>query len=255
MGFDVAAEHYDRFMGRYAVRLSAPMADLMRLASGLSVLDVGCGTGALTGEMVARLGAAAVSAVDTSASFVDAVLSRYPAVAAQVAPAEDLPFADDMFDACGAQLVLHLVRDARAASGEMVRVTRPGGTVAACVWDFTTDDDGPLAPFWRAVHALDPQAPGEANLPGVRQGGLVALLRDAGLEQVEQSVLTAQVRHAGFGVWWQPFTLGVGPAGAYLRAADERARQRLRDACRALLPDGPFTTTAHAWAARGVVGR
>src|SRR6516164_9255784 len=120
-------------MGRYSRHLSAQMADLAGVAAGQTVLDVGCGPGVLTTELAARVGADAVTAVDPSERFVDAVRSRVPGATVELASAESLPFPDDEFDAALAQLVVHFMTDAVAGLEEMRRVTQAGGAVAACV--------------------------------------------------------------------------------------------------------------------------
>src|SRR4051794_25572047 len=135
MTFLVAADSYDRFMGRYSRLLSPQLCDLAGVVAGQRVLDVGCGPGALTTELVARVGPAAVSAVDPSEPFVAAARERHPDVDVQLAAAEQLPFPDASFDASLAQLVVQFMADPAAGIAEMRRVTREGGVVAACVWD------------------------------------------------------------------------------------------------------------------------
>ncbi len=252
MGFDVAAEAYDRFMGRYSRHLAPQLADLAGMAPGQRALDVGCGPGALTSELVARLGPGAVSAVDPSPPFVEAARARHPGVTVLEASAESLPFDDAAFDAALAQLVVHFMTDPVAGLREMGRVTRPGGVVAACVWDYG-GGQGPLGPFWEAARELDPTVVDESLLAGAREGHLVELFKAAGLREVSQAALSVVQELGSFEDWWEPFTAGVGPAGAYVAGLDEDRRAQLRDRCRALLPDGPFTLTARAWAARGSV--
>ncbi|HEY8170199.1 MAG TPA: class I SAM-dependent methyltransferase, partial [Candidatus Limnocylindria bacterium] len=172
MAFDVAAESYDRFMGRYSGLLSAQMADLADVRLGQRVLDVGCGPGALTSEVADRLGPGSVTAVDPSEPFVAAARARHPGVEVLQASAESLPFGDDSFDAALAQLVVHFMSDPVGGLAEMARVTRPGGIVAACVWDHA-GGQGPLGTFWRAAHAMDPDVADESAMAGVRQGHLV----------------------------------------------------------------------------------
>ena len=253
MSFEVAAQAYDRFMGRYSIGLAAPMADLAGVRAEQRVLDVGCGPGALTGELVVRLGSSAVAAVDPSASFVSAARERNSGVDVRLAPAEALPFGDDEFDAALAQLVVHFMRDPVAGLREMARVTRPGGAVVACVWDHA-GGQGPLSAFWEAVHSIDPDAPDESDLAGAREGHLAELFAAAGLEAIEPTVLSSHVEHPSLEEWWDPFTLGVGPAGEYVSRLAAGDRDRLRERCRALLPDPPFTVTARAWAVRGAPG-
>jgi SAM-dependent methyltransferase len=182
MSFEVSADAYLRFMGKYSEPLAMLFADLAGIRAGLRVLDVGCGPGALTAELARRAGPDAVSAVEPSASFAAATRDRLPGVAVRQATAERLPFPDASFDATLAQLVVHFMRDPVQGLREMGRVTRPGGTVAACVWDHA-GDRGPLGAFWQAVRELDPAAYDESTLPGVREGELARLFAQAGLGQ------------------------------------------------------------------------
>ena len=139
-----------------------------------------------------------------------------------MAAAEDLPFDDGAFDAALAQLVVSFMSDPVAGLGEMRRVTRAGGIVAACVWDHA-GGQAPLAPFWRAVAELDPGARDESALAGASEGQLAGLFASAGLDDVEDDALSVRVEHASFEEWWEPFTLGVGPVGAYLAGLDADA--------------------------------
>jgi SAM-dependent methyltransferase len=248
--FDVAADAYDRFMGRYSRSLAPQMADLARVRAGQRALDVGCGPGALTSELVGRLGADAVVAADPSEPFAQAARERHPGVEVALAGAEDLPFDDGGFDVALAQLVVHFMSDPVAGLAEMRRVTRDGGIVAACVWDHA-GGKAPLSPFWRAVAQLDPDAHDESDLPGAREGHLAALFESAGLDDVEDDELWIRVEHASFEEWWEPFTFGVGPAGAYVAGLDADGGTELRERCRLLLGDGPLNLTMRAWAARG----
>ena len=249
MAFEVEADAYSAFMGRY----SEPLADLfvqwVGVGPGRRALDVGCGPGALTVRLVERLGAAHVIAVDPSASFVAAVRRRCPGVIVHRATAEQLPLAGGSVDAALAQLVVHFMADPVAGLAEMARVTRPGGVVAACVWDFASGS-GPLATFWSAVRDLDPGAEDESGRAGTSEAQLVELFRAAGLDGVEPGKLTVTVPYASFDEWWHPYTLGVGPAGDYVATLDPPVRDALRAHCRERLPDGPFEIHASAWAAR-----
>jgi SAM-dependent methyltransferase len=248
--FDVAADAYDRFMGRYSRSLAPQLADMARVRAGQRALDVGCGPGALTSELVGRLGADAVAAVDPSEPFVEAARRRHPGVEVALAGAEHLPFDDGAFDVTLAQLVVQFMSDPMAGLAEMRRVTRDGGIVAACVWDHA-GGKAPLSPFWRAVAQLDPGAHDESGLPGAREGQLAALFESAGLDDVEDDALWMHVEHASFEEWWEPFTFGVGPAGVYVAGLDDRAGAELRERCRLLLGDPPSSLTMRAWAARG----
>jgi ubiquinone/menaquinone biosynthesis C-methylase UbiE len=252
VSFAGSADAYDRFMGRYSVRLAPSFADYAGVGPGQSVLDVGSGPGALTTELVQRLGSTAVAAVDPSEQFVSAARERHPGVDVQRAAAEELPFDDDQFDAALAQLVVHFMGDPVRGLAEMARVTRPGGVVAACVWDHA-GGKSPLAPFWDAVHELDSDAMDESQMAGGREGHLAALLTEIGLGDVEQTALPVTVEHAAFEEWWEPFTMGVGPAGTYVTSLDPERREELRVRCKKRLGPGPIAIESRAWTARGHV--
>jgi SAM-dependent methyltransferase len=250
--FEVPAAAYDRYMGVYSAQLAAQLADLAGVRSGQEVLDVGCGTGALTAELVERLGPEAVAAVDPSESFVAATRERHPGVDVKRSTAEELPFPDAIFDAALAQLVVHFMSDPVAGLREMARVTRRDGVVAACVWDIA-GARAPMSTFWQAARDLDSGVDDESDLPGVRAGDLTERFRTAGIADVTEDELNSSVTYSSFEDWWKPFMLGAGPAGAYAATLEEEHRERLRDRCRQLLPEAPFTIHAVAWAARGAV--
>lgn len=246
MTFDVPASAYARFMGRFSEPLAVQFADLARVHAGQRALDVGCGPGALTARLVERLGAEAVCAIDPSEPFVAEIRSRFPQVDVRSGAAEHLPFPDDSFDVTLAQLVVHFMADPVAGLSEMARVTRPGGLVAASVWD-TAGNGGPLDIFWRAVRDIDPDARDESLLAGAREGHLAELCQAAGLKDIEPSSLTVTIRVPTFAGWWEPFTFGVGPAGAYVAQLDDAGRDVLRSRCELLLPPAPFEISASAW--------
>jgi SAM-dependent methyltransferase len=251
VSFAVGADAYDRFMGRYSVPLAPQFADFAAVDAGQRVLDVGCGPGALTADLVSRVGPAAVSAVDPSEPFVAAARERHPGVSVRRAAAEQLPFEDQAFDAALAQLVVHFMADPVTGLREMARVTRNHGVVAACVWDHA-GGQGPLSPFWEAVRELEPDVEDESQLAGAREGHLAELFHAAGLIEIEESALSVTVEHPSFEDWWEPFTLGVGPAGAFAAGLDPDRQAHLRELCRERLPAAPFVVKASAWAARGL---
>jgi len=252
MTFAVPADAYDRFMGRYSVLLSPQLADVAGVKRGQRVLDVGCGPGALTAELVARVGPAAVAAVDPSEPFVAAARARNPGVDVQQAAAEQLPFEDGSFHASLAQLVVHFMSDPVAGLAEMKRVTRTDGVVVACVWDHA-GGNGPLSPLWDAAREIDPDVADESRLAGAREGHLTELFESAGLREVDETALSVSVEHSTFDEWWEPYTLGVGPAGAYVAGLDAQDREQVLDRLHAALPHAPFVLTSTAWTARGTV--
>jgi SAM-dependent methyltransferase len=250
VSFDVAAEAYDAFMGRWSRLLSAKLVDFADVHAGQRVLDVGCGTGALTCELVARLGHDRVSASDPSKPFVAAMHTRFPSVDVRQAPAEALPYADDAFDAALSQLAVHFMKDPVAGLREMARVTRHGGVIAASVWDHG-GQRGPLRDFWAAARSIDPDVEDESERAGTRDGQLAELFGQARLTAIESEAQTVELSHPTFEDWWEPFEHNVGPAGAFVAGLDPERRARLRDDCRRRLSDGPVVIVAVAWAARG----
>ncbi len=247
--FEVSPDAYGRFMGRYSWPLAPLFLDAVAAPAAGRALDVGCGSGALTGVLVDRLGVGSVSAADPSEPLVTGLAERFPGLDVRIAPAEDLPFPDDQYDAVLAQLVVHFMADPVRGIAEMARTARPGGVVAACVWDGAT---GPLADFWSAVRTIDPAAVDESRLNGAREGHLAELFARSGLDDVAAGSVTVTIAHTGFDDWWEPYTLGVGPAGAYVAGLDAQGRAEIRESCRARMPDGPFSTSATAWTARGI---
>ena len=250
---NVPAEAYARFMGRFSSPLAVGFADVA--LAGLhpldTVLDVGCGPGMFTRELVARLGEARVSAVDPVATFVAATAEAFPVADVRRASAEELPYPDGSFDACVAQLVVHFMSDPERGLAEMARVTRPGGRVSACVWDHG-GGTGPISTFWRVARQLAGEIVDDTRSMGATQGDLAGLFERAGLDAVVERPLTVRVEFADFDDWWVPYTFGVGPAGEHVASLDGDARQRLEGALRSELGSGPISVDASAWAATGV---
>jgi len=254
--FAVSADAYDRFVGRYSYGLCDALATAAGVGAGLSVLDVGAGTGAGTQRLVELVGTGGVAAVDPSQPFVEALTERFPVVDVRLASAESLPFEDGVFDAAFAQLVVNFMSDPGAGVAEMRRVTRRGGAVAACVWDYPGEMTL-LRVFWEAAAELDPdgvEAVDErTRMRFGRHGELGELWRQAGLEEVEEGEIVVSAEYDGFGDLWEPFTKGVGPAGRYATSLDPERRDALKAEYRRGLsvPDGGFRLSARAWYAVG----
>ncbi len=249
MSFDVSGEAYDNFMGRFARELAPAFADFAGVERGQTAVDVGCGSGVLTGELVRRLGADAVAAADPS-PLVEAAVARVPGADVRTAPAENLPWPDSSFDVALAQLVIHFLADPRAGLVEMRRVVRPGGVVAACSWNFPKMRL--LGTFWEAARHVTPAAPRE-TLELASLDELAELGRDSGLQDVEAARLKVASRYESFEELWESFQHGVGPAGQYCASLDADQRDAVRDEYRRLLgdPQGGFELSAEAWAVRG----
>ena len=252
MSFTASGDAYDRFMGRYSRELAPRLVAFAGIAEGTRVLDVGCGSGLLTAALADRLGATNVAAADPSETLLAACAARVPGADVRWAPAEELPWPDGSFDAVLSQLVLNFVADADAAVAEMPRVAAPDGILASCTWDYA-GGMRMLHTFWEAATELDPTAPAESTMRYRTEEELASLWERGGLNAVETGPLEVEVAYGSFDEYWEPFTLGVGPAGAYYASRDQETREALREGCFSRLdsPAGPFFLGARAFAVRG----
>jgi SAM-dependent methyltransferase len=243
--FNVSDCSYDNFMGRFSRPLGPLFADFAGIVAGQRVLDVGAGTGALTAELVRR--GAEASAADPSPPFVAALRERFPDIGVHEAPAEELPWPDESFDAALAQLVVTFMRDAPAGIAEMRRVVRPGGIVAACMWD--REGMEMLAAVNRTQQALDPSRPSSEQLTNYRTREEIEGLFGDG---VEMAMLEVEAGYSGIDEFWNALADGAGPAGVWAASLDDAQRKRAREEIYRQLgePDGPFTLAGRAWAAK-----
>ena len=243
------SDGYERFMGRWSRRLAPLFVTFAGVTQGDRVLDVGSGTGALSAA-AAAVDSVRVTGIEPSPAFVR-YAQQHVGGRFDVGDALALPFPDDAFDRTLSLLVLNFVPDPAAALQQMVRVTRPGGVVAAAVWDYG-DGMQMLRRFWDAAVALDPDAEprDERHMPVCTRAALGELWRAHGLRDVDEQPLTIEMAFAAFDDYWQPFQCGQGPAGAYVSSLSESARDALESKLRA---DGDLKLRARAWAVRGVV--
>jgi SAM-dependent methyltransferase len=255
-----SGQSYESYVGRWSRLVATGFLGWLGAPTGRRWLDVGCGTGALTGSILRDGDPSAVVGVEPSAAFrdhaIDSVRDHRATFAA--GGAEALPFDDGSFDVVVSGLVLNFVPDPVAGLREMRRVTRPGGTVAAYVWDYAGGMQL-LTSFWDTAVALDPAA------RPLHEGGrfgfcspdpLRALFGEAGLRDVEVGSIVVPTDFARFDDYWTPFLRGTGPAPAYAMSLDEAGRVALREALRGRLPsddDGSIHLRARAWAVRGRV--
>ena len=251
-------EAYERLMGRWSRHLAGEFVRFAGVAGGDRVLDVGSGTGALTDAVAAAAPSSHVTGVDASAAYVAFAQSRRPGprVQFQVGDAQHLEFADGTFDRTLSLLNLNFVPEPARAVSEMLRVTRPGGTVAAAVWDYSGGMEM-LRTFWDEAVALRPgdDRRDERHMRLCRSGELGALLTEYGLQDVLEQPLTIETAFSSFDDYWLPFLEGQGPSGAFVAALSASDRERFRQRLRTrLLGDGadrPIALRARAWAARG----
>ncbi len=251
MSFEVSGNAYDRFMGRYSRELAPVFADFAGVEAAQRVVDVGCGSGVLTEELARRVGADQVAGADPS-PLLDACAERVPGADLKRAAAEALPWRDDSFEAALAQLVVHFMDDPEAGIVEMARVTRPGGVVAACTWDFP-DAMKLLGTYWKSAKALDPGTESESN--AFDEARLDELWRQAGLGDVEVEALVVSSRYENFDELWETFLLGVGPSGGHLISQPPERQSAIRTEYFTRLgePAGAFDLEARALAVRGRV--
>jgi SAM-dependent methyltransferase len=253
MSFAVAGDKYDRFMGRYSRELAPRFIEFAGVEPGTAVVDVGCGPGALTACLVEQVGAENVAAADPSEPFVAAATERAPGADVRLAAAEELPWEDDRFDAAMSQLVVNFMRDADRGVSEMSRVVKPGGVVAACTWSYG-EDMQMLRGFWDAARRLESDAPDEGSTMRYRSTQeLGELWQRVGLTGVKTDHIRVESTYGGFDELWEPFTYGVGPAGAYLAKLSPEQQERVRAEYFKGLgePSGGFTLSATACAVRG----
>ena len=254
------ADAYELLMGRWSRRLALPFIDFAGTDDGETVLDVGCGTGSLALALLEKANLAAVTGIDLSQAYIERAngLTDDPRVTFETGDACALPYADGAFDRTLSLLVLNFVPDAAGAVAEMVRVTRPGGVIAAAVWDLR--GGFPLfRMFWDTASVVDPEALSLRaryfSGPLTRPGELAEMWSSLGLEAVEQSFVTIRMDFDSFQDYWRPLLGKTGPVGTYLEGLTDERRAELEQRTRAAYesgdPDGPRSFAATAWVCRG----
>lgn len=257
-----AGDSYECYMGRWSRLLAPRFLDWLDAPRDLDWLEVGCGTGALSAAIVTSTDPASLTAIDPSEAFVRAARANVPDRRArfEVGDARALAAPTASKDAIVSGLVLNFVPDKAKALAEMKRVARPEGRVAFYVWDYAGGGAEFLRYFWQAAAALDPAAlelTERIRFPYCTQDGLVDLARSAGLGGVESAPIETPTVFESFEAYWQPFTLGAGPAGGYCKSLDPSARERLKERLSSDLPrrdDGAIVLAARAWGIKTTVG-
>jgi SAM-dependent methyltransferase len=252
---------YELVMGRWSKRLAIPFLDFAGTRDGERVLDVGCGTGHLAQAVGARSVPGEVRAIDLAPAYIDHARrrNRNPKVTFDVGDACAMKFPDRTFDRVLSLLVLHFVPQATKAISEMRRVAKPGGVIAACVWDVR---GGFVANriFFDTAAALDPKANDRRarnyTRPMTKPGELAAAWREAGLHDVVEVSIGIRMEFSSFEDYWAPYDGREGPAAEYVATLGPAERAKLVDAVRAAYldgePDGPRSYAASAWAVKGV---
>jgi SAM-dependent methyltransferase len=255
-----ASAAYERFMGRWSRLLAAAYIPFAGVRSKDRVLDVGAGTGSLALTLEAIAGVKEVVGVDPSEGLI-AFAKRNAGAGRtrfEIGDAQALEFDDASFDRTMSLLVLNFVPDHERAIAEMRRVTRPGGGVSACVWDYG-DGMRMLRFFWDEAVALDPAVDkkDERHMKLSREGQLGDAWKKAGLINVQEKPLVIEQSFGSFDDYWEPFLKGAGPAGAYVVSLPGDRREQLASRLRNRLlrgrEDEPFMLKARAWAVKGTV--
>jgi SAM-dependent methyltransferase len=247
---------YERFMGRWSRMLAAQLVEFLGLHNNERVLDVGCGTGALSAAILARHPDAIVTGIDPSAAFVDHARATLPSATVSVGSATNIPFPANSFDTSVACLVLNFVDDPTLALAQMCAVTKPGGQVAAAVWDHVAGMMM-LRLFWETADAVDPSDKMQEPQAVLDRDALIGLWTKAGLQNIEIGALKITMPFKSFDDYWQPFLMGQGPAGAYVRTLAPTVLKEIANQLRRKLlrgqREGAFILEARAWAVRGNV--
>jgi ubiquinone/menaquinone biosynthesis C-methylase UbiE len=255
------AEAFHKYMGRWSRLLAPLLVDFADIRDEGLALDVGSGTGVLAFSLAEMRPRCEVLGIDPSKEFVEFSGGRNPfrdRVKFEVGDAQQMNFRDGTFQSSLSLLVFNFIPDSTKALREVIRVTKPGGVIAAAVWDYG-DGMRMLRLLWDAAEAVDPRARflEESHRPLCRQGELRQLWTEGGLRDVREQPLEIGIRFQSFADYWDPFLLGQGSAGAYVRSIGDDRRTALRDELRARLhlssDDSPFTLPARAWAVRGIV--
>ncbi len=247
-----SSEAYEQFMGRYSRQLATPFAEFAGVQSGMRVLDVGAGTGALTEQLIARVGAGLVAAAEPSPDYTVALQARCPDIDVRQVAAEELPWDAGSFDVTLAQLVVSFMRDAHQGARELARVLRPGGTAAACMWELDGMD------MTNAMREVRRQLqPGEEPVSATAfrtEQSLRELFEGAGLADVEATVIEVSVTYASVDELWGPAIRVGGPGGPAIDRFSPEQLERGRSVFDTALgsPTGSFTLGGRAAAVRGV---
>jgi ubiquinone/menaquinone biosynthesis C-methylase UbiE len=257
-----SAVAYEHFMGRWSRQLSRRFLEFAEISDGERILDVGCGTGSLTRVLLESADVKSIVGVDLADVYLESARQtiRDPRVDFKTGDVTSLPFADKSFDRAFAMLVLHFVPDGKKAMSEMRRVVRPGGLVAATVWDSLGGMPAQRL-FWDAAATL-----GIANdkvlrdfyfRPMTRPNEMLAAWSDAGLKSVEQSSITIRFEYENFSDYWFPIEAGEAALGKFALSLADEQRAALEAAVRTVYlggePDGRRSFATTAWACKGIV--
>jgi len=254
-----SGDPYDFFMGRWSLFVARTFVNWLSPSPGLTWLDVGCGSGALSEVVINNYQPKALMAIDQSVSFVQTAQKRLGGLArCEVGNALAIPLKKSSVNMTISGLVLNFISEPEKALSEMMRVTSSGGTVAVYVWDYNGKMDF-LTYFWDVVSELDQKSSHlheGKRFPNSSNEFLAELFKSAGFENVDVCPIEVETNFRDFNDYWKPFLGGQGPAPSYVMSLNETDRNSLRDTLFKQLPiqsDGSIPLVARAWAVKGLV--
>lgn len=256
-----AGDSYDLYMGRWSRKVAPKFLDWFAAPGQMDWLEVGCGTGALSGAILSQSAPKSLLAIDQSDGFLAKARANVADVRAEfrVGDAQSLPAEDASRDVIVSGLVLNFVPDRQRALAEMQRVARPGARIGFYVWDYPGGGMEFMRAFWTAATALDPNARDlteDKRFPFCTPEGLTNLAKEAGFRSIECAPIEVATVFQNFDDFWHPFTLGAGPAPGYCMSLPPEARERLRAKLEDSLPrqdGGAIPLKARAWAVKAMV--
>ena len=205
-------EAYEQFMGRWSRELGKAFLTWMRPPETADWLDVGCGTGIFTDLISDMCAPASVIGVDPSEPQISRARTRVAVTKAEyrLADAQELPFADKAFDVVASALVMNFVPDKTRAMSEMRRVARPGGLIAACIWNFAAELS-PSGPLRRAMRRIGIEAPAVPGTDTSRTAVLADLFKNVGLTGLSSNSFEVVVSFPDFDDFWRSQTAHLAP--------------------------------------------
>lgn len=252
------ADAYERFMGRWSRKLARALVGWLEIPPGCHWLEVGCGTGSLTAQILDIARPASVVATDASKQYVAHARATIPDHRVQflASGAGSLPTREEGYDVVASSLVLNFLPDATEALREMRSLAAGDGVVGGCVWDYAGDMQF-LRRFWDAAVELDPAArqhDESGRFAICSPSALEVAFRKAGFSEVVVDAIEIETRFMDFDDYWSPFVGGPGPAPGYLSSLSDQAQRDIESRLATTLPrnnDGAISLRARAWAARG----
>lgn len=251
-----AADGYEKYMGRWSRQIATEFLSLLEMPNGLSWLEIGCGTGALSAEILKRSAPQDLTCIDPSENFLNETRSNLNSdlVNFKVASAEALPMLEESMDCVVSALVFNFITDKATALAEMKRVLKPAGTLAFYVWDYPGGGVEFMRAFWTAAVTCDPSAAQfteDKRFPFCTKQGLEKMVAEAGYSEINTRTIEVSSVFQNFEDLWTPFTLGAGPAPGYCSSLSLDRQEKLKTTLQnqlSIRSDGSIPLNLRAWA-------